>query len=211
MDKAARQQKIRDIDDQLLRVHAELAAVLANMQGVADRFNEERLQILKDIQRQTRRGTISELSLRIGARADRPLASPFAEWRKRTSGGVRSASTGDSRRAGARTSAIAKRRVDGWSMKDLLTFALPAEFELVEMVELELRPLRKRAAQITATGTRLIQSRFQHCRYLDAPASRSRRSRPASAVPADPQRPEAHQDSGRTERPQFRTPLTHIR
>ena len=211
MDKAARQQKIRDIDNQLLQVHTDLAKVLADMQGVADRFNEERLQILKDIQRQTRRGTISELSLRIGARADRPLASPVAEWRKRDSGGIRSAMTGDTRRGGARTSAITKRRVDGWSLKDLLGFALPAEYELVEMVELELRPLRKRAAQITATGTRLIQSRFQHCRYLDAPASRSRRPRAASPIPADPQPAESPLDSGRPERPQFRNPLPNIR
>jgi len=225
MNQADRLKKIRQIDDHLVKIHAALSVHHRHMAEICASFDMERKELLREARVQTKRSQISNLSLRIRARADRKLSTPTAEWRQtdvrgakvaralNTMAAKRTGVAGKSR-MGTFTNAMKKKRRDGWSMRDLMQKAHPCELDLVQRTELKLRPIRQEVTKLSTTGTRLLQSRAMHVRQLGSSRSVST-SRREKKVPSwalvenqlELSLPEAIQPEGTPERPQFRNPV----
>lgn len=193
MDTAAREAKVRAIDYDVELCNKTFDEIADEMEECAACFREERRDALQDIRRQTKRPVSTQLVLRVYQRKNRKLRVPCAEWRHITAKGkkVDRAQATIASRAGRQaiapqgrgrmsifSEAISKNRKYGYRIQDLLKYAHPSEIELVKDVEAALEKLRKRAASLSTSGTRLLQARYQHARMLEGPFEHERKVAP---------------------------------
>jgi hypothetical protein len=204
------------------------------MQFIENRFKEERKSIFEEIRRQKKRSAKTLLILKVHLREYNVLNVPVAEWRKITAKGNsvdnaqatmfarrewRPRTTPVARRKGQMaifSDTIPKNRKHGWRIPDLTRYTHALECQLVEEIEVELRPIRKRIARLTKTGSSLAQSRHQHQRMLDRPegqpaagSSRKKKSPPSLAEKERLAQLEFETQSSRRkpDPPQFRKPI----
>jgi hypothetical protein len=111
---------------------------------------------------------------------------------------------------------LPKNRKYGWRVKDLMRYTHPLEFQLIQKIEAELQPIRKRIAGLTKTGKSMALSRYQHQRVLDRPdgqpaagSSRKKKSPPSLAQAGHASSLESQAESSPRKRdpPKFRKPM----
>lgn len=225
MKPSERKALLRRIDDDVKRIQQRLDDCHLQILGIEERFKAERGEILRDLRRQTKRGQQTNLVLKVMRRERRVLTVPVAEWRSIEAKGNRVARAqqtlgqgiavgGPRGRMAVFTSTLPMNRKYGWRIGDLRTHAHPAEIELVGETEEQLLPIRKRIAELTATGKRLLQKRHQHQRRLEmepstGTAKAPRRRKSPSWASTENQLPlalEPTQPGELFERPQLRNP-----
>lgn len=178
MNANQRKALLRRIDDDVLRIQHRLDECHAQILAIQEHFQAERGHILREIRRQTNRGQQTKLLLKVMRRERRVLVVPVAEWRTIKAKGNRVAraqqTLGQSMAKNTARGQMAifsntlpMNRKCGWRITDLRTHAHPAEIELVGETEALLLPIRKRIADLTKTGKRLLQRRHQHQRRLE--------------------------------------------
>ncbi|WP_426664456.1 hypothetical protein [Rhodanobacter aciditrophus] len=225
MNAKERKALLRRIDDDVMRIQHRLDECHAQILAIQERFKAERGQILNEIRRQTNRGQQTNLILKVMRRERRVLAVPVAEWRTIKAKGNRVARAQQTLGQGVAkytarghmaifSNTLPMNRKCGWRITDLRTHAHPAEIELVSETEALLLPIRKRIADLTNTGKRLLQRRHQHQRRLETepavapkcpPRQRKTPAWPSMGNPF-PLAPEPTQAEGLFERPQLRNP-----
>ncbi len=229
MTPTQRRALIRRIDDDVARVQTRLLECHNQLLAIEAQFKADRRALLRDIRRKTKRPQVTFLLLKVTLRERRVLRVPIAEWRHIQSRGKRVAraqitlaqrrSTRQVQLAAGQTGVFSRsipmNRKGGWRIKDLRAYGHPDEGDLVKAAEVALQPIRARIATLTATATKLMQSRYQHARVLElAPAERTtapaknRRGVPAWALAENQMElalgaPEA---PGIPDRPQLRNP-----
>jgi len=104
---------------------------------------------------------------------------------------------------------IPKNRKFGWRTKDLLRYAHACEIDLVIATEAKLQPLRKQVDALTVTGTRALQSLYQHERALQAGSDKEGSPRAVSPKPMAKGTLQNQTLAPRPDPPQFRHPYTY--
>ncbi|MEY2117125.1 hypothetical protein [Rhodanobacter sp. FW106-PBR-R2A-1-13] len=182
MKPAQRKTLIRRIDDDVARIQARLVSCHAQLQEIEARFKAERRDVLREARRVTKRPQVTHLILKVILRERRVLNVPIAEWRHILSRGNRVARAHEtlSRKTASRqvkmtkgqtgvfSKTIPMNRKCGWRVNDLRAYWHPDEAELVKETEAAMQPIRLRIASLTTTATKLLQSRYQHAKMLDA-------------------------------------------
>lgn len=178
MNSNERKALLRRIDDDVKRIQVRLDECHSQFLAIEENFKSERGDILREIRRQTQRGQQTNLLLKVMRREHRVLAVPVATWRTIEAKGNRVARAQQTLGQGVAknaargymavfSSTLPMNRKFGWRISDLRTHAHPAEIELVGDTEALLLPIRRRVADLAATGKRLLQKRYQHQRRIE--------------------------------------------
>lgn len=178
MNSNERKALLRRIDDDVKRIQVRLDECHSQFLAIEENFKSERGDILREIRRQTQRGQQTNLLLKVMRREHRVLAVPVAMWRTIEAKGNRVARAQQTLGQGVAknaargymavfSSTLPMNRKFGWRISDLRTHAHPAEIELVGDTEALLLPIRRRVADLAATGKRLLQKRYQHQRRIE--------------------------------------------
>jgi len=186
MDRQTRSEMVTKLKLLVTAIRAQLDECADRMWEAQEEFQYDRRQLLSAVRRQSGRGQASNLLLCVRVRSDRPLAAPSADWKRIQARGHRvqhAKTTLASKRfrqlrpasysksvANIFSNTVVKNRKFGWREMDILRHAHPCEFELVKATEAKLRPLRKRVAELTSTGTRALQALYQHQRMTNIEA-----------------------------------------
>jgi len=181
MSPAEREKIIAELSSTVTAIRNALDEIADIMWQVQEDFQSDRRYLLSAAKRQYGRGQVSNLLLCIRVRSDRPLAPPSADWKRiearghrvlhaKTTIASKRRQLGPAGRVGSGvnifSNTLAKNRKFGWRYQDLIRYAHVCEYELVKTTEAKLRPLRIRVAELTKTGTRALQSLYQHKRML---------------------------------------------
>ncbi|HUW53674.1 MAG TPA: conjugative transfer protein MobI(A/C) [Rhodanobacter sp.] len=222
MDPTERSRKISELKLIVTSVRSSLEDYADVMWHLQDEFQAERRAILAAVKRQQGRSQTSNLLLCIRSRSDRTLGAPTADWKcikarghrvvraKTTMAGKRRwrirPADGSASKVNIFSNTIPKNRKFGWRTADLRRYAHPCEFDLVVTTEARLEPLRKQVAALTLTGTRALQSLYQHERALRADAGNVCSARPASPTSVVKGTPESCTSTQKADPPQLRKP-----
>jgi len=236
MTPKARQVKINTINEDLGIIQGWLTSAFSRIEDITTRFKEERKDIFHEIRRQTKRSPMTRLILKCRLRQHSVLSVPSADWKTVMAKGksvdnAQATMNGRGSRGFLPTETVAKRsrgqmsifsntipknRKHGWRVDDLMRYAHPAEYQLIEKTEAELEPIRKRIAGWTATGKKLSLSRHRHLKMLDQPdhtsvprSPRKSKTAPSWAQTKNqlPMEFQAEQPRHKADPPQFRKPV----